>query len=168
MKRQLTALVLAGSLATAAMATPTPAHARWGWGWGLGAFALGAFLGAALARPAYAYYPAYSYGYAYPAYSYGYAYPPIRTAMPTPPIRMAMAATMAVTGLTTVVLPCMEAIGSLAALRFIALAGAEAACGLSSQAGATGTRSKRSGELPADVTRRRGTNGGNAARNEYR
>jgi hypothetical protein len=75
MKRQLTALVLAGSLATAAMATPTPAHARWGWGWGLGAFALGAFLGAALARPAYAYYPAYSYGYAYPAYSYGYAYP---------------------------------------------------------------------------------------------
>ena len=75
MKRQLTALVLAGSLATAAMATPTPAHARWGWGWGLGAFALGAFVGAALARPAYAYYPAYSYGYAYPAYSYGYAYP---------------------------------------------------------------------------------------------
>jgi hypothetical protein len=72
MKRQLTALVLAGSLATAAMATPTPAHARWGEGWGLGAFALGAFVGAALARPAYAYYPAYSYGYAYPAYSYGY------------------------------------------------------------------------------------------------
>jgi hypothetical protein len=51
MKRQMTALVLAGSLATAAMATPTPAHARWGWGWGLGAFALGAFVGAALARP---------------------------------------------------------------------------------------------------------------------
>ena len=73
MKRQLTAVVLAGTLATAAMATPTQAHARWGWG--VGAFALGAVLGAALARPAYAYYPAYSYGYAYPAYSYGYARP---------------------------------------------------------------------------------------------
>jgi hypothetical protein len=72
-----------------------------------------------------------------------------------------MAATMAVTGLTTV-LPCMEAIGSLAALRFIALAGAEAACGISWQAGATSTRSKRSGGEA-------GTNGGNAARaNEYR
>ena len=43
------------------------AHARWGWGWGLGAFALGAFVGAALARPAYAYgyYPGYSYGHGY-------------------------------------------------------------------------------------------------------
>jgi hypothetical protein len=83
-KGHLTAFVLAGSLATATIATPTPAQARWGWGWGLGALALGAFVGAALARPAYAYgyypaysygYPAYSYGYAYPAYSYGYAYP---------------------------------------------------------------------------------------------
>jgi hypothetical protein len=56
----------------------------------------------------------------------------------------------------------MEAIGSLAALRFIGLAGAEAACGISSQAGATSTRSKRSGGEA-------GTNGGNAARaNEYR
>jgi hypothetical protein len=56
----------------------------------------------------------------------------------------------------------MEAIGSLAALRFIALAGAEAACGISWQAGATSTRSKRSGGEA-------GTNGGNAARaNEYR
>ena len=71
MKGHLTAFVLAGSLATATIATPTPAQARWGWGWGLGALALGAFVGAALARPAYAYgyYPAYSYGY--PAYSYG-------------------------------------------------------------------------------------------------
>ena len=83
MKRELTALVLAGSLATAAMATPTPAHARWGWGWGLGAFALGAFVGAALARPAYAYYPAYSYGYAYPAYPYGYASQLSHSPMPT-------------------------------------------------------------------------------------
>src|SRR5262245_8007286 len=77
MKRSLTALVLAGSLAAATIATPTDAHARRlrGWGWGLGAFALGAFVGAALARPYYArsyyYYPGY-YGYAYPAYSYGY------------------------------------------------------------------------------------------------
>jgi hypothetical protein len=80
MRRPLTALVLAGSLATATIA-PTQAHARWwgrGWGLGLGAFALGAFAAAALARPAYAYgygYPAYSYGYGYPAYSYGYGYP---------------------------------------------------------------------------------------------
>ena len=35
MKRSLTALVLAGSLATATVAAPTQAHARWGWGgWG--------------------------------------------------------------------------------------------------------------------------------------
>ena len=77
MKRTLTALVLAGTLATATAATPTPAHAWRGWGWGLGALAVGAFIGAALTRQAYAhgYYPAYSYGYGYPAYSYGYAYP---------------------------------------------------------------------------------------------
>ena len=77
MTRPVTALVLAGSLAIATAATPTPAHARWGWGWGIGGLALGLFLGAALARPAYAYgyYPAYSYGYGYPAYSYGYGYP---------------------------------------------------------------------------------------------
>src|SRR5262249_58657343 len=77
MKRSLTALVLAGSLATVTIATPTDAHARRlrGWGWGVGAFAIGALVGAALARPYYArsyyYYPGY-YGYAYPAYSYGY------------------------------------------------------------------------------------------------
>ncbi len=80
MKRPLTALVLAGTLALATAATPTPAHAWRGWGWGLGGLALGAFIGAALVRPAYAYYPAYSYGYpaysyGYPAYSYGYGYP---------------------------------------------------------------------------------------------
>jgi len=76
MKRSLIALGLAGSLAIATIATPTDAHARWGrgrtWGWGFGAFALGAVVGAALARPYYArsyYYPAY-YGYAYPAYPY--------------------------------------------------------------------------------------------------
>jgi hypothetical protein len=76
MKRPLIALVLAGTLAIATVATPTSAHAQWrgrGWGWGLGGFAVGALVGAALARPYY-YRPAY-YGYAYPAYSYGYAYP---------------------------------------------------------------------------------------------
>src|SRR5262245_10062 len=84
MKRSLTALVLAGSLAAATIAMPTDAQARRlrGWGWGVGAFAIGALVGAALARPYYArsyyYYPGYygyaypAYGYAYPAYSYGY------------------------------------------------------------------------------------------------
>ncbi len=95
MKRSLTALVLAGSLAIATMTAPTQAHARWGWGgwgWGLGGFALGALIGAALTRPYYAGYgygypayygygygyPAYSYSYGYPAYSYGYGYPAYR------------------------------------------------------------------------------------------
>ena len=59
MKRSLTALVLASTLAAATVATPTQAHARWGWGggwgWGLGGLAIGALIGAALARPAYAY-----------------------------------------------------------------------------------------------------------------
>ena len=46
MRRPLTVLVLAGSLATATIATPTQAHAySRGWGWGLGGFALGAFIG---------------------------------------------------------------------------------------------------------------------------
>src|SRR5262245_10485950 len=67
---------------------------------------------------------------------------PIPTAMPTQPTRMAMAATMADTGLTTV-LPCMEAIESPGGPRSIALAGAEGSCGRTSQA--TRTRSKRSG-----------------------
>src|SRR5262245_35131633 len=72
MKRPLTVLALAGTLAIATIATPTSAHAYWrGWGWGLGGLALGLTI-AALARPAYAYYPAYSYGYGYPAYGYGY------------------------------------------------------------------------------------------------
>src|SRR4029434_1862433 len=77
MKRALTALALAGTLAIATIATPTSAHAQWrrGWGWGLGGLALGLTIGAALSRPAYAYgygYPAYSYGYGYPGYGYGY------------------------------------------------------------------------------------------------
>ncbi len=54
MKRSLTALVLAGSLATATVTAPTQAQARWGWGgwgWGLGGVAIGALIGAALTRP---------------------------------------------------------------------------------------------------------------------
>jgi hypothetical protein len=58
MRRALIAVMLAGAVA---LSTSTPAQARWGWGWGLGAFAIGALIGAALWRPAYAYYPAYSY-----------------------------------------------------------------------------------------------------------
>ena len=80
MKRHVTALLLAGSLATATTAMPTAADARWGWG--AGAVGAGLLFGAALARPAYAYgnYPGYSYGYtypsySYPSYSYGYGYP---------------------------------------------------------------------------------------------
>jgi hypothetical protein len=77
MKKTLTALAAAGTLAVATVATPTTADARWGW-WGpaIGAFAAGAIIGGALASPyAYgSYYPSYSYypyGY-YPAYSYSH------------------------------------------------------------------------------------------------
>ncbi len=75
MRKILTALVTAGSLAAAAVATSGPAQA-WhggGWGWGLGGFAAGALLGSALAAPHY-YYP---YGGYYGYYGYGpYPYPP--------------------------------------------------------------------------------------------
>jgi hypothetical protein len=75
MRKSLTALTAATTIAIAAVATPTTADAQWrrgGW-WGpaLGGFALGAIVGSAFARPYYAY-PAYGYGYGYPAYSYGY------------------------------------------------------------------------------------------------
>src|SRR5258706_12836855 len=81
MKKTLTALAAAGTIALATVATPTTADARWGW-WGpaIGAFAAGAIIGGALASPySYGYYggyyPAYSYPYGYyPAYSYGPAY----------------------------------------------------------------------------------------------
>src|SRR5262245_24295088 len=87
MRKTLTALAAAATVAVATVATPSNAEARWGW-WGpaLGAFAVGAIVGSAFARPyyyggyyggyypAYSYYPSYSYGYA-PAY-YGYAYSP--------------------------------------------------------------------------------------------
>lgn len=88
MRKTLTAVAAAATLAVVTVATPNKADARWGW-WGpaLGAFAAGAIIGGALARPYYygpyygAYYPAYSY---YPTYSYygyapayyGYAYAP--------------------------------------------------------------------------------------------
>jgi len=74
MKKTLTALAAAGTLAVVTVATPTTADARWGW-WGpaIGAFAAGAIISGALARPYYyGYYPTYSYypyGY-YPTYSY--------------------------------------------------------------------------------------------------
>lgn len=72
MRKSLTALAVAATIAVAAIATPTTAEARRGW-WGpaLGGFAVGAIIGSALARPAYGY--GYGYGYGYPAYGYGYA-----------------------------------------------------------------------------------------------
>jgi hypothetical protein len=73
MRKILTALAVAGSLAVASVATSGPALAwrgGWGgWGWGgpaLG-FAAGALVGSALAAPYY--YGGYPYGYGY----YGYA-----------------------------------------------------------------------------------------------
>jgi hypothetical protein len=72
MKRILTALVAAATLAGAALVSSAPAQAYWrgGWGWGLGGFAAGAVIGSALARP---YYPYGYYGYYAP---YPYAPPP--------------------------------------------------------------------------------------------
>jgi hypothetical protein len=72
MRKSLTALAVAATIAVAAIATPTTAEARRGW-WGpaLGGFAVGAIIGSALARPYYGY--GYGYGYGYPAYGYGYA-----------------------------------------------------------------------------------------------
>jgi hypothetical protein len=76
MKRIVTALVAASTLAGAALASSAPAEAYWrggwgwrggGWGWGAGGFVAGAALGAALAAPYYA----YPYGYYAP-----YPYPP--------------------------------------------------------------------------------------------
>jgi hypothetical protein len=71
MKRILTVLLAAGTLAGAAVATSAPAEARWrgGWGWGLGGFAAGAIVGGAVAS---SYYNPYGYyGYYAP-----YPYPP--------------------------------------------------------------------------------------------
>ena len=53
MRKTVTALLAATTLAVAAV--PTSAEARWGWGWGWGGFGLGlatgAIIGGALARP---------------------------------------------------------------------------------------------------------------------
>jgi hypothetical protein len=77
MRKSLTALATAGTIAVATIATPNTADARWGW-WGpaFGGLVVGAIIGAALSRPYYGY-PSYGYGYGYgygyaPAY-YGYA-----------------------------------------------------------------------------------------------
>ena len=69
MKRMLTALVAAASVAGAAVATSAPAQAPWGWGWGLGGFAAGAVIGSAIASSYY--YPYGSYGYYAPYPYYG-------------------------------------------------------------------------------------------------
>jgi hypothetical protein len=81
MKKMLTALVAAATIAGAAVATSAPAEARWGggwhggwrgggWGWGLGGFAAGAVVGSALAAPYY--YGGYGpYGYYGAPYPYG-------------------------------------------------------------------------------------------------
>jgi hypothetical protein len=90
MRKTLTALVAAATLATASVAAPTPADARWrGAGFFLGGLAAGAIIGSAFARPYYyggyggyyggygGYYGGYGgYGgyYAAPAY-YGYYAP---------------------------------------------------------------------------------------------
>jgi hypothetical protein len=78
MRKVLTALAVAASLAVATVATSAPALAwrgGWGgWGWGgpaLG-FAAGALVGSALAAP---YYGGYGYGYPYGGGYYGYAAP---------------------------------------------------------------------------------------------
>jgi hypothetical protein len=64
MKRILTALIAAGTLAGAVVATSAPAEARWGWG--LGGFAAGAVIGSALAAPYYSPYGYYGYYAPYP------------------------------------------------------------------------------------------------------
>src|SRR5262245_30506508 len=77
MRKTLTAVAAAATIGVATVANPTTADARWGWrGPALGAFAVGAIVGGALARPYYyggyygGYYPSYSY---YPTYGYSYA-----------------------------------------------------------------------------------------------
>ncbi len=84
MRKTLIAVAAAATIAVATVATPTTADARRGW-WGpaIGAFAVGAIIGSAFARPYYyggydgGYYPSYSYApaysYGYPSYGYSYA-----------------------------------------------------------------------------------------------
>jgi hypothetical protein len=83
MKKLVTALVMAASLAVAAVATSGSAEARWGWGggwgwrggwWGPGlGFAAGALVGGAIASSYYYPYGYYGYYGGYGPYSpYGY------------------------------------------------------------------------------------------------
>jgi hypothetical protein len=82
MRKILTALIAAGSIALASMATSTSANAQWrGWGWGgVGVgLAAGAIIGSAIA--ANSYYNSGYYGYPagdyyHPAYGYGHGYAP--------------------------------------------------------------------------------------------
>src|SRR5437764_9445908 len=80
MKRTVTALVAATTLAVAAVATPNTADARRGW-WGpglIGGLAAGAIIGSALARPYYGYpYGYYSYYRPAPVYYSYYAPAPV-------------------------------------------------------------------------------------------
>ena len=77
MRRPIAALMLTAGLTMATVAAPTQAQAQWrGWGWGLGGFAIGALVGAAIARSTWGYPGYYGYGgYGYPAYGYGYGSP---------------------------------------------------------------------------------------------
>jgi hypothetical protein len=83
MKKTLTALVAAATLA-GAIAMPTDASAQWRrWGWGpgpaLGAFAAGAIVAGALAsRPYYGGYYGYYDGYYAPGPTYYYAPGPVQ------------------------------------------------------------------------------------------
>ena len=67
MRKAVTALAVAGTIAAATVANPSTADARRGW-WGpgiVGGFAAGAIIGSAFARPYYG----YGYGYHAPAAS---------------------------------------------------------------------------------------------------
>jgi hypothetical protein len=85
MRKVLTAIAVAGSLAVASVATSAPAlawrggwggwHGGWGWGGPAVGFAAGALIGSALAAP-------YYYGGGYAPYGY-YGYAPYPYAGPT-------------------------------------------------------------------------------------
>ena len=80
MRKTLTALTAATTIAVTLAATSTDASAQWRrWGWGPGAFigglAAGAIVASAFARPYYYGYGGYYNNYYYPAYSYDYYAP---------------------------------------------------------------------------------------------
>jgi hypothetical protein len=74
MRKTLTALATAATIAIATVATPTTADARWGWRGGafFGGLAAAAIIGGALSRPYYGY--GYDYGYYPQQYYYAPAY----------------------------------------------------------------------------------------------